>query len=55
MDESHSEVRESTRLSEQQVKQIVSTGISKALCLEEVSPDIVFPVSGKWALEVRVC
>ena len=52
MDERHSEVRESERLSEEQIKQIVSTGISRALQLEWVSPDIVFPISGKWALEV---
>ena len=53
MDEMYSEMNENARLSEQKVKQIVSSKISEALCLK-VSPDIVVPVSGKWALEVRV-
>ena len=52
MDERHLGVKESEMLSEQRIKQIVSIGIRRALQLEVVSPDIVFPVSGKWALEV---
>lgn len=52
MDESYLDVRESERLSDEDVKQIVSEGIKKALGLDFVSPDIVFPVSGKLAFQV---
>ena len=52
MDESYLEVKESERLSDENVKLIVSNGIKKALGLDFVSPDIVFPVSGKLAFQV---
>ena len=52
MDDQKEEVRESERLSDERVKQIVSEGIKTALDLDFVSPDIVFPVSGKLAFQV---
>ena len=54
MDEKYLEVDRSAQLSEQQVKQIVSNGITEALQIEVVPPDSVIPVCGKWAMEVRV-
>ena len=53
MDDQREEVRESERLSDERVKQIVSEGIKTALDLDFVSPDIVFPVSGKLAFQVN--
>ena len=53
MDESYRSVKKDDRkLTESKVKQIVSSGIQKALKLDDVSPGIVYPLSGDFAFQV---
>ena len=54
MDESHRVVKPNERLTKQKVKEIVSSETVKALKLQNVSPEIVFPVSGDLAFQVKV-
>ena len=53
MDESYRAVRKDTKkLTEPRVKEIVSSGIQQALKLNRVSPEIVYPLSGDFAFQV---
>ena len=53
MDESYRPVKKDDRkLTESKVKEIVSSGIQKALKLNNVSPDLIYPLSGEYAFQV---
>ena len=55
MDESYRAVRNDDRITETRVKEIVSREIQRTLRLDRVSPEIVFPLCGDFALQVAAC
>lgn len=54
MDESYRAVSNDDRISETRVKEIVSREIQRTLKLDRVSPEIIFPLCGDFALQVCV-
>ena len=54
MDESYQVAMNDDRITETRVKTIVSEEIQKAFGLDQVSPEIVFPLSGQFALQVHL-
>ena len=54
MDESYQVAMNDDRITETRVKTIVSQEIQKAFGLDRVSPEIVFPLSGQFALQVHL-
>ena len=52
MDETYKTDREDKKLTEPKVKEIVSSEIQKALKLNNVSPDLIYPLCGEFAFQV---
>ena len=52
MDETYKAVRKDKMLTESKVKEIISSGIQKALKLNNVSPELIYPLSGEFAFQV---